>query len=124
VGSAVRVPLFRGTAETPASRHPATVCDFAGEVKEVGRDVAAFRAGDRLWGFDDNFAGTHAQYVAFAANKAITTIPAGDRLRRSGGLRGGSQRDQFLAQGACSTGEARRWSTAQPERSALVPSSC
>jgi NADPH:quinone reductase-like Zn-dependent oxidoreductase len=46
-------------------------------VEAVGKDVTAWRVGDRVWGFDDNGAGTHAQYVAVAASKAITTIPPG-----------------------------------------------
>ena len=69
--------VYRFFVGLPRPRHPATGCDFAGEVEEVGRDVTAFREGDRVWGFDDNCAGTHAQYVTFAANKGITTIPAG-----------------------------------------------
>jgi NADPH:quinone reductase-like Zn-dependent oxidoreductase len=61
----------------PRPRHTATGSDFAGEVEAVGKDVTAFRVGDRVWGFDGNGAGTHAQYVTFAANKAIATIPTG-----------------------------------------------
>jgi NADPH:quinone reductase-like Zn-dependent oxidoreductase len=58
-------------------RHTATGCDFAGEVEAVGKDVTTFRWGDRVWGFDDNSAGTHAQYVTFPTSQAIMPMPAG-----------------------------------------------
>lgn len=58
-------------------RHIATGCDFAGEVAAVGRDVTTFRVGDRVWGFDDNSAGTHAEYVAYPVRRAIRRMPAG-----------------------------------------------
>ena len=69
--------VFRFFTGLPRPRHTATGSDFAGEVQAVGKDVTAFRVGDRVWGFDDNGAGTHAQYVTFPAAKAITTIPTG-----------------------------------------------
>jgi NADPH:quinone reductase-like Zn-dependent oxidoreductase len=45
-------------------------------VAALGKDVTTFQVGDRVWGFDDTGAGTHAQYATFAANKAIMPIPA------------------------------------------------
>ena len=67
--------VYRFVTGLPRPRHTATGSDFAGEVEQVGQGVTAFRVGDRVWGFDDNGAGTHAQYVTFATSKAITTIP-------------------------------------------------
>jgi NADPH:quinone reductase-like Zn-dependent oxidoreductase len=69
--------VYRFFAGLRRPKHTATGSDFAGEVEAVGRGVTAFRVGDRVWGFDDNGAGTHAQYVTFAADRAITTIPTG-----------------------------------------------
>jgi NADPH:quinone reductase-like Zn-dependent oxidoreductase len=69
--------VYRFFTGLPRPKHTATGSDFAGEVEAVGKDVTAFRVGDRVWGFDDNGAGTHAQYVTFAADKAISTIPTG-----------------------------------------------
>jgi NADPH:quinone reductase-like Zn-dependent oxidoreductase len=69
--------VYRFFVGWPRPRHTATGSDFAGEVEAVGEGVTAFRGGDRVWGFDDNSAGTHAQYVSFPAGKAIATIPAG-----------------------------------------------
>ncbi len=56
-------------------KSPYTGTDFAGEIESVGRNVSAFKVGDRVWGFNDNGFGTHAQYMKIAADKAITTIP-------------------------------------------------
>ena len=69
--------VYRFFVGLPRPRRTATGTDFAGEVAGVGRDVTAFQVGDRVWGFDDNCAGTHAEYVTFPARKAIATIPAG-----------------------------------------------
>lgn len=68
--------VYRFFAGWPRPRHGATGCDFAGQIEAVGRDVSGFRVGDRVFGFDDNSAGTHAQYVAFPASKGIAAIPA------------------------------------------------
>lgn len=58
-------------------RHRATGCDFAGDVEAVGAGVTSFRRGDRVWGFDDSSAGTHAQFVTFPASGAMRLMPAG-----------------------------------------------
>jgi len=58
-------------------KHIATGTDFAGDVSAVGPGVTNLGIGDRVWGFDDNGAGTHAEYVAFRADKGISTIPPG-----------------------------------------------
>lgn len=54
---------------------PVTGTDFAGIVEQVGAEVSRFRVGDRVWGFDDNGAGTHAEFVCFSEKKAILPIP-------------------------------------------------
>jgi NADPH:quinone reductase-like Zn-dependent oxidoreductase len=69
--------VYRFALGFPRPRHVATGTDFAGDVEAVGEGVTAFQAGDRVWGFDDNGAGSHAEYVTFAADKAIATLPAG-----------------------------------------------
>ncbi|GAA4415664.1 NAD(P)-dependent alcohol dehydrogenase [Nibrella viscosa] len=52
-----------------------TGTDFAGQIEAVGKNVTAFKVGDRVWGFQDNGLASHAQYMTLAADKAITTIP-------------------------------------------------
>lgn len=54
---------------------PVTGTDFSGIVEAVGDQVKDFKIGDRVWGFDDNGAGTHAEWVAFSTKKAILKMP-------------------------------------------------
>ncbi len=61
--------LFKPKSPTPGT-------DFAGKIEAVGKNVTAFETGNRVWGFNDEGLGSHAEYIAIAANKAITTIPA------------------------------------------------
>jgi NADPH:quinone reductase-like Zn-dependent oxidoreductase len=55
---------------------PATGSDFAGEVVAVGKDVTQFREGNRVWGFRDTGADSHAQFLTFPANGPIGPMPA------------------------------------------------
>lgn len=49
--------------------------EFAGVVEEVGESVTHFRIGDRVFGYNDETFGGHAEYLAIAENKAIATMP-------------------------------------------------
>ncbi|HEY0711899.1 MAG TPA: NAD(P)-dependent alcohol dehydrogenase [Polyangia bacterium] len=69
--------VYRLFAGLRAPRHVATGSDFAGQIAEVGAGVTEFRVGDRVFGFDDNGAGTHAEYLRFSTRKAIIGIPVG-----------------------------------------------
>ena len=60
--------LFKPKKETPGS-------DFAGQIEATGKDVTAFKAGDRVFGFDDSGLRSHAQYLTLADDKAILKIP-------------------------------------------------
>lgn len=57
----------------PKSPIPGT--DFAGVVESVGEGVTAFKAGDRVWGFDDQGLATQAEYAAIPVKKAILPLP-------------------------------------------------
>jgi NADPH:quinone reductase-like Zn-dependent oxidoreductase len=50
--------------------------DFAGTVQAVGQNVDSFQPGDRVFGFNDEGLGSHAEYTIVAANDALATIPA------------------------------------------------
>lgn len=69
--------VYRFFVGFPRPRHRATGTDFAGEIVAVGEGVTQWKVGNRVWGFDDNGAGSHAQWMTYAANKPMATIPAG-----------------------------------------------
>lgn len=56
-------------------RHASTGTDFAGVVDAIGKNVTQFKVGERIFGFNDNGCGSHAQYMTIASNSNITTIP-------------------------------------------------
>jgi NADPH:quinone reductase-like Zn-dependent oxidoreductase len=49
--------------------------EFAGVVESVGRGVTSFKAGDRVFGYDEKSFGAHAEYKTIAAGGALATIP-------------------------------------------------
>lgn len=51
-------------------------CEFAGIVEDTGKSVIQFSKGDKIFGFDDNNFGGHAEYLALAENSAIATMPS------------------------------------------------
>jgi NADPH:quinone reductase-like Zn-dependent oxidoreductase len=50
-------------------------CEFAGVIEDVGSEVTLFKKGDKVFGFDDQTFGGHAEYLTISENKAIETIP-------------------------------------------------
>lgn len=49
--------------------------EFAGIVEAVGKDVIFFKAGDKVFGYNDATFGAHAQYICIAEDGAIATMP-------------------------------------------------
>ena len=49
--------------------------DFAGQIEAVGEKVTAFKAGDRVWGLQDEGLASQAEYMTIREDKAITHIP-------------------------------------------------
>jgi len=49
--------------------------EFAGRIEAVGKNVTSYKVGDKVFGFDDNGSGSHAQYMTISEDKALTTIP-------------------------------------------------
>ncbi len=50
-------------------------CEFAGKVEAIGREVHSFKEGDRVFGYDDDSFGGHAEYLTTRADGAITKVP-------------------------------------------------
>lgn len=50
-------------------------CEFSGEVVKVGRLVSRYRTGDRVFAFNDQKFGGHAEYVVIPESGAIAKIP-------------------------------------------------
>lgn len=50
-------------------------CEFAGIVEATGSDVFLFKTGDKVFGYNDESFGGHAEYLTINENAAITTIP-------------------------------------------------
>jgi len=65
--------LFNGLFKP---RLPTTGTDFAGQIEAIGKDVTAFRIGEKVMGFDGGLFGSqsHAQYILLAETKALKMI--------------------------------------------------
>lgn len=50
-------------------------CEFAGVIEEIGSEVTNFKKGDKVFGFDDEIFGGHAEYLTISESKAIDIIP-------------------------------------------------
>jgi NADPH:quinone reductase-like Zn-dependent oxidoreductase len=71
-GKPYAIRLFSGLLKP---KKISTGTDFTGVVERVGEGVKDFMPGDRVFGFNDNGAGTHAQYVLFPVGNNIRHIP-------------------------------------------------
>ena len=60
--------VFKPKRQTPGT-------EFAGEIEVVGKSVSSLRVGERVFGFDDQGSGSHAQYMTLREDRA-TTMPA------------------------------------------------
>lgn len=49
--------------------------EFAGKIESIGKNVTAFKCGDKVFGYNDTKFGGHAQYTVIPENGAIATIP-------------------------------------------------
>ena len=52
----------------PKKQIPGT--EFAGEIEAVGKSVSSLKVGDKVFGFDDQGSGAHAQYMTIKEDKA------------------------------------------------------
>ena len=71
------IPFFMRIATglfKPKKQIPGT--EFAGEIEAVGKSVSSLKAGDKVFGFDDQGVGAHAQYISIPEDN-VMTIPDG-----------------------------------------------
>jgi len=54
----------------PKKQIPGT--EFAGKIEEIGKNVKSLKVGDKVFGFNDQGSGSHAQYMTISEDKAIT----------------------------------------------------
>ncbi len=50
-------------------------CEFSGVVEAVGLKVSLFKIGDKVFGYDDESFGGHAEYKSLAETAAVTHLP-------------------------------------------------
>jgi len=50
-------------------------CEFAGVVEEIGSEVTNFKLNDKVFGYNDETFGGHAEFLTIDENKAIVTMP-------------------------------------------------
>jgi NADPH:quinone reductase-like Zn-dependent oxidoreductase len=63
------IRLFTGLFK-PKKQIPGT--EFAGKIEEIGKNIKSLKVGDKVFGFDDQGSGSHAQYMTITEDKAIT----------------------------------------------------
>lgn len=56
-------------------KHQTLGCEFAGIIDQVGKEITTFRKGDKVFGYNDQTFGGHAEYVTMAENDAIALMP-------------------------------------------------
>ena len=54
---------------SPKKQTPGT--EFAGEVEAAGKNVTSLKAGDKVFGFDDQGSKSHAEYLVIEEDKAV-----------------------------------------------------
>lgn len=57
-------------------KNPILGNEFAGEVEAIGKDVASFRVGDKVFGYSDVTFGAHAAYIAVDEDGPISIMPS------------------------------------------------
>ena len=90
--------LFKPKKQTPGS-------EFAGEVEAVGSDVFSFKVGDKVFGFDDQGAGAHAQYTSIAENRLMAMPEATSYEQAAASMEGAHYAYNFINKVNLKTGQ-------------------
>jgi NADPH:quinone reductase-like Zn-dependent oxidoreductase len=56
-------------------KHQILGCEFAGVIEETGKEVTNFMVGDKVFGYNDETFGGHAEFLTISKNKTIEKIP-------------------------------------------------
>lgn len=56
-------------------KFPVLGSEFAGVIEATGKNISAYKKGDKVFGFNDQTFGGHAEYVAMPENAAMAIIP-------------------------------------------------
>ncbi len=64
--------IFTGILR-PKRKIPGT--EFAGEIEDIGKNVGSLKVGDKVFGFEGQGSGSHAEYLTISEDKGLTTIP-------------------------------------------------
>lgn len=73
-----------------APKHRVLGCEFSGKVIAVGSSVKAFKTGDRVFGYDDQYFGGHAEFKVIDEGAAVAHIPENMDYARAACLLEGS----------------------------------
>jgi len=65
-------------------------CEFSGVVEKAGSDVTEFKSGDRVFGFNDERFGAHAEYMLLREKDAVVHIPQGVDLKTASAISEGA----------------------------------
>jgi len=57
--------------------------EFAGEVEAIGSDVTLFKIGDRVFGFNGDQFGAHAEYMTIAQDGTVATMAANSTFEQA-----------------------------------------
>ncbi|MBY0479619.1 MAG: NAD(P)-dependent alcohol dehydrogenase [Chitinophagaceae bacterium] len=79
--------LFSGILKP---RNQITGNEFAGMVTETGKNVTAFKPGDKVFGYNDVTFGTHAEYICMKEDAPIALMPSNIRYEEAAPLTEGA----------------------------------
>lgn len=69
--------IMRLTMGLLRPKNPILGTEFSGDVEAVGSAITSFKAGDKVFGFDDSGLRSYAEYLVIADNKPVATMPEG-----------------------------------------------
>ncbi len=71
-------------------KFPVLGCEFAGVIEATGKNISTYKKGDKVFGFNDQTFGGHAEYVVMPENAAMALIPEQHSFEQAAALTEGS----------------------------------